>query len=180
MFGQKKVLLCPEIGQVKKCLSPIRPHKSNMYENIYFLFQKNTQTKKFPQANLFVQIYVFSLQKVKDRPLCFSAKKSAVRVVFKCKRYLKNSMKLIKKFFFLRPPGWKFFSSPAFPETRVLLLFFFLALSSHVLLFCLQVGKCSRRASKKTEKCTHLLTNMEYFEFSVPNFNKDISYSYNK
>ena len=109
-----------------------------MYENIYFLFQKNTQTKKFPLANLFVQIYVFSLQKVKDRPLCFSAKKSAVRVVFKCKLYLKNSMKLIKKFFFLRPPGWKFFSSPAFPETRVLLLLFFWPCLA---MFCFSVCK---------------------------------------
>ena len=150
-----------------------------MYENIYFLFQKNTQTKKFPLANLFVQIYVFSLQKVKDRPPCFSTKKSAVRAVFKCKLYFKNSIKLIKNFFFCGRPGENFFRHPHFRKQEYY-YFFFLALSSHVLLFCLQVGKCSRRVSKKTEKCTHLLANMEYFEFSVPNFNKDISYSYNK
>ena len=59
--------------------------------------------KKFPLANLFAQTYVFSLQKIKDRALCFSTKKSAVRVVFKCKPYLKNSIELIKKNF--RPPG---------------------------------------------------------------------------
>ena len=150
-----------------------------MYENIYFLFQKNTQTKKFPLANLFVQIYVFSLQKVKDRPLCFSAKKSAVRVVFKFKLYLKNSMKLIKKFFFFAAARVKIFFVTRISGNKSIIIIF-LALSSHVLLFCLQVGKCSRRVSKKTEKCTPLLTNMEYFEFSVPNFNKDISYSYNK
>ena len=40
----------------------------------------------------------------------------------KCKLFLKNSIKLIKKFF-LQPPGWKFFSSPTFLETRVLLFF---------------------------------------------------------
>ena len=33
---------------------------SNVYDNIFILFQKNTQTKKFPVASLFVQIYVFS------------------------------------------------------------------------------------------------------------------------
>ena len=79
----KKVALFPEIGRVKKILSPTRPHKPNVYENIYFLFQKkHTQTKRFPLANLFIQIYVFSLQKIKDRALCFSTGKSAVRVVF--------------------------------------------------------------------------------------------------
>ena len=80
----KKSNLFPEIGQVKSFLSPTRPHKSNVYENIYFLFQKpHPQTKRFPLANLFVRIYVFSLQTIKDRVLCFSTKKSAVRVVFK-------------------------------------------------------------------------------------------------
>ena len=151
-----------------------------MYENIYFLFQKNTQTKKFPLANLFVQIYVFSLQKVKDRPPCFSTKKSAVRAVFKCKLYFKNSIKLIKKFFSAAARVKIFFVTRISGNKSIIIIIIFLALSSHVLLFCLQVGKCSRRVSKKTEKCTHLLTNMEYFEFSVPNFNNDISYSYNK
>ena len=42
----KKVVLFPEIGHVKIFLSPTRPHKSNVYENIYFLFQKNTHTNK--------------------------------------------------------------------------------------------------------------------------------------
>ena len=41
-------------------LSPTRPHKSNVFENIYFLFQKtHTQTNKILLANSFVQIYVF-------------------------------------------------------------------------------------------------------------------------
>ena len=48
-----------------------------------FCFEKtHTQIKKFPLANLFVRIYVFFPQKVKDRALCFSTKKNAVRVVF--------------------------------------------------------------------------------------------------
>ena len=56
-------------------------------ENIYFLFQKTHthKQKKFALANLLVWIYVFSLQTIKDKALCFSTKKSAVRVVFKCK-----------------------------------------------------------------------------------------------
>ena len=49
-----------------------------------FCFKKtHRQTKKFPVANLFVRIYVFSLQTIKDRALCFSTKKSTVRVVFR-------------------------------------------------------------------------------------------------
>ena len=49
-----------------------------------FCFKKaQTQTKKFPQANLFVGIYVFFFQKLKSKALiCFSTKKSAIRVVF--------------------------------------------------------------------------------------------------
>ena len=54
------MVLFPEIGRVKIFLSPTRAHKLDVYENIYFLFQKTyAQTKKFPQANLFVRIYVF-------------------------------------------------------------------------------------------------------------------------
>ena len=66
--------------------------------NIFFP-KKLTQTKKFPLANLFARIYVFSLQTIKYRALCFSTKKGAVRVVFKCKLYLKNSIELTKKNF---------------------------------------------------------------------------------
>ena len=68
---------------IKIFFSPTRPHKSKVYEKICFRFKKtHIQTKKFPLANLFVRIYVFSLQKIKDRALCFSTKKSTVRVVF--------------------------------------------------------------------------------------------------
>ena len=42
----KKVVLFPEIGRMKKFLSPTHPHKSNVYVNIYFLFQKNTHKQK--------------------------------------------------------------------------------------------------------------------------------------
>ena len=59
---------------------------------------------------------------MKDRAICFSTKKSAVGVVFKCKPYLKKSIELIKKKKSGRPED--LFSSPTFPETRVL---FFLA-----------------------------------------------------
>ena len=68
-----------KIGLVKNFLSPTHPHKSNVYENIYFLFQKTcTQTKKFVLANLFVRIYVFSLHAIRDRALCFPTKKRKV------------------------------------------------------------------------------------------------------
>ena len=42
----KKVVLFSEIGRVKIFLSPTCPHKSNVYENIYFLIQKNTPKQK--------------------------------------------------------------------------------------------------------------------------------------
>ena len=51
----KKVVLFPKIGRVKIFLSPNRPHK-------------------FPLENLFVRIYVFSLQTIKDRALIFFKK----------------------------------------------------------------------------------------------------------
>ena len=59
-YAKKKVVLFPEINWVTIFLSPARPHMSNVYENIYFSFKKiHKQSKKFPLANLFVQIYVF-------------------------------------------------------------------------------------------------------------------------
>ena len=81
LLGQKKVVMIPEIGQEIFFLSTTRPHKSNVYENIYFLFQKNThtQTKKFQLANLFEQIYFFSFSFFS---FCFSTKKNTVRLIF--------------------------------------------------------------------------------------------------
>ena len=38
-----------------------------IYIYIYCFKKTHTQTKKFPLANLFVRIYVFSLQTIKDR-----------------------------------------------------------------------------------------------------------------
>ena len=53
--GQKKVVLFPEIGQVNKILSPTLPHKSNVFENIYLVFQKNTQTNKKISTSKFLR-----------------------------------------------------------------------------------------------------------------------------
>ena len=71
----------------------------------------------FPRGRLFERIDVFSFWTLKCRSLCFPAKKNAV----KCKLYLKNSVKFVKKIN-LRPPMWRFFSSTAFPKTIVFLL----------------------------------------------------------
>ena len=90
-------------------LSPTRPHKSNVHENIFFCFKKiRTQTKKFPLANLFVRIYVFL-----SLPLFFNQEKCYQSSSFKCKRYLKNSIKLIKKNLCGRP-GEDIFRHPHF------------------------------------------------------------------
>ena len=85
--AKKKVVLFPEIGWVKIVLSPTRPRKSDVYENIYFLFQKNIHTNKKNSTSEFVRtnLRIF-LQTKKDRALCFSTKE----FFFKCKLYLKN------------------------------------------------------------------------------------------
>ena len=70
----KKVVLFPEIDRTKKSLLPTRPHKSNVYVNIYFLFQKTHKTKIFPLANLFVrQVFIQAvvLMSVFERRLSF-------------------------------------------------------------------------------------------------------------
>ena len=54
---KKKIAFFSEIGRVKIFLSPTHPHMSNVYENIYFLFQKKhtnkkISTSKFIRTNL--------------------------------------------------------------------------------------------------------------------------------
>ena len=55
-----------------------------MCENIYFLFQKNTQTENISTSKFIGTSLgtLFCLQKIKDRALCFSTKKSVVTAVF--------------------------------------------------------------------------------------------------
>ena len=81
-WAPKKVVLLLEPGEI--FLSPTRPDQSNVYENIYFLFRKNTHTNKKFSTSKFIcaNLRFFFPQKVKDRALCFSTKKNAVRVVF--------------------------------------------------------------------------------------------------
>ena len=90
LLGQKKVVLFSEIDRAN-FFYLVPAHISRTRMRIYiFYFKKYIQTKNFPLANLFVRIYVFFLQTIKYRALCFSTKKSAIRVVFKSKLYLKN------------------------------------------------------------------------------------------
>ena len=86
-FRPKKVVLFPEIGWVKNFLSPIRPHKSNRYEHICFLFQKSTHTNK--------QMFFPSKNKI---GLCFATKKSAVRVVFSVRQQPTNCLSVFDHF----------------------------------------------------------------------------------
>ena len=53
-LGQKKVVLFPQVSRMNFFLSPTRPHKSNVYENIYFLFQKKTPTNKQNSTSKFI------------------------------------------------------------------------------------------------------------------------------
>ena len=125
--AKKKVVLFLEISHVKIFLSPTYPLKSNVYENIFFV-SKNTHTRtKLSLANLFVQMQVFFHQKKKRIGLfVFQQKKywysSFLSVKFNLIKFNSNKLIIFFFFFFLWPPRWRFFSSPTFPETRVLFL----------------------------------------------------------
>ena len=100
--AKEKVVLFLEISHVKIFLSPTYPLKSNVYENIYFLFQK-THThmhKTFTSKSIRTNASFFPSKKIKDRAFCFSTKKVLVQQFFKCKIYFKNSNKLIIFLFF--------------------------------------------------------------------------------
>ena len=72
-----------------------------------FCFKKTrSQTKKSPLGNLFVRIYVFSPF------LVFQPRKVLLEQFFKCKLYLKTSIKLIKNFFCRRPETRVLFFGP--------------------------------------------------------------------
>ena len=111
--AKEKVVLFLEISHVKIFLSPTYPLKSNVYENIYFLFQKthtHTHTHKtFTSKSIRTNVSFFPSKKIKDRAFCFSTKKVLVQQFFKCKIYFKNSNKLIIFFFFCGHPGEDFF-----------------------------------------------------------------------
>ena len=111
--AKEKVVLFLEISHVKIFLSPTYPLKSNVYQNIYFLFQKtHTHTHKtFTSKSIRTNASFFPSKKKKDRAFCFSTKKVLVQQFFKCKIYFKNSNKLIIFFFFFfcGHPGEDFF-----------------------------------------------------------------------
>ena len=61
----KKVVLFLEIGWVKMFLSPTRPHKSNVYENIYiyiFISKKYKQAKKITSKFVLTNVRFSSKQ----------------------------------------------------------------------------------------------------------------------
>ena len=89
--AKKKVVLFPEIGRVKTFLSPTRPPKSNVYENIYFLFQKYIHTNKTFSTGKFILMNL----RFFSRSLFFQPRKKLLEQFFKRKLYLKNSIKLI-------------------------------------------------------------------------------------
>ena len=79
LVRQKKSSLVSGNRLVKMCLSSTRPHRSNVYENIYFFFQtKNSHTNK----NFFTSKFMRMNLRFFPRALCFSTKASVVRVVF--------------------------------------------------------------------------------------------------
>ena len=90
-----------------------------MITYLYLVSEKHTQkNESIPLSNSFVRIYVFSFKKSKIGLFVFHKEKCLYSSFIKCKLYLKNSIKLIKKFFY-DPPG-EHFLSPLFPEARVI------------------------------------------------------------
>ena len=91
------------------------PFISQMCMRIYiFCFKKYTHKQKFPLANLFVRIYVFFPSENKRQGSLFLDKEKCCQgSFFKCKLYLKNSIKLIKKYF-CGIPGEDLFLHPRF------------------------------------------------------------------
>ena len=101
----KKVALFPEIGWVKKFLSPTQLHKSNVYENIYFLFQQNTHTQTLKKISTckFIRFTFFSSKNKRQGFLFFNKEKCFSRVqkqtpeVFCKKGVLRNFAKFTGK-----------------------------------------------------------------------------------
>ena len=97
----------PEIDRVKNFLLHARPHKSNVYENMYFFVSKKHthKQKNFHwQSYSYEFSYVFSLQKIKDKALYFSTKKSVVAAVFSVSTIFKK-----RNWIFCGRPGEDFF-----------------------------------------------------------------------
>ena len=126
--AKEKVVLFLEISHVKIFLSPTYPLKSNVYENIYFLFQKtHTHTHKtFTSKSIRTNASFFPSKKKRIGLFVFQQKKywysSFLSVKFNLIKFNSNKLIIFFLFFFLWPPRWRFFSSPTFPETRVLFL----------------------------------------------------------
>ena len=79
---KKKVVLFSEIGRVKTFYNQTA-RISRMCMRIYiFCFKKTHKQKKFHWPIYLHEYTFFPLQRIKDNALCFSIKKSAVRVVF--------------------------------------------------------------------------------------------------
>ena len=90
---QKEVVLFPDIGRVKCFLFSTRPHSRLCSRTYIFNFKRQTNKQKNPW-----------IQKQQKKL------KKKIEYLW----YLKSIQKIN-----LRPPVWRFYSSPAFPETRV-------------------------------------------------------------
>ena len=81
--AKNEVVLFPEMNWVNIFLSLWESivESIHFWEYIFFVQKKHTKTKNFHWQIYSNKFTLFSLQKIKDRVLCFSTKKSAVRVV---------------------------------------------------------------------------------------------------
>ena len=118
-----------------------------------FCFKKNTRKKSFHQQIYSYEFTFFSLQKIKDRRLfVFQQRKVLLQQFFKCKRYLKNSIKLIKIIFFCGHLGEDFFRHPHFRKQEY--YFFGLVFIKKFYLFLRVLSHC-RNTLKRNTECRH-------------------------
>ena len=92
---KEKIVLHPEIGRVKTFLSLTHLH-----------------------SRMCIRIYTFNFKNQRNKP-----KKQGYKKAKESKEEKRISPENWLKKNNLRPPGWTFFSSPAFPETRIYILF---------------------------------------------------------
>ena len=95
-------------------LSPTRPHKSNMYVNIYFLFQKYTHTNKKISTGQFIcrNLHFFPFKQKKKELFVYQRRKVLLEQFLSVNFILKIQLNLYKNFFCSSSPGEDFFGHP--------------------------------------------------------------------
>ena len=114
-----------------------------------------------PHSRMYIRIYISNFKKQTSKKKSNTKKYAKIAKEAKEEKrlFLENWLKEIN----LRPLGWRFFSSPAFPETRVSFFFFFLLTPTGV--------SDSKRFSGNDNESKSLLSPFMTKSFKVPQGN---------